>query len=482
MNGRVKVDACATVRVQVPRVVVLEVVGLPGVRRQDDEDAIVPTAAERSDERRVPDAAARRHDLRVVEAARPGAERSVSGSCGRRLRRADLRPLHGPSRPPPARKSDTRTGAPPGAAASRCLRARSCARRTRPGRRRSAARTRARGRVALELRRLAAASVRLRAPPKNGMSAEEQRERAEGASGGVHGPTVGRVANRSLTAALTAAIALSADSADTTWRVLEFRILGPLEAVDDGGPLALGGAKQRALLALLLRRRAGRLDRPSVDALWAGKPPPTAHLTAGLRLAAAKGARRRDVVTRPPGYRVRLEAASSISRACARSVDEARAATHRGARASCARRSRSGAGEPFAEFGVRAVRRAEIARLERAAAGARRGTDRGRARARPPRGARRRSRSARQRAPAARALRGAADARALSVGPAGRSARGLPRRSRRRSSRSSGSSRARCSSSSTPRSCARNSRRGRRRTMPEREHFEEVARSRSRAA
>ena len=33
---------------------------------------------------------------------------------------------------------------------------------------------------------------------------------------------------------------------------LEFRILGPLSVRVDGSPVALGGTKQRALLALLL--------------------------------------------------------------------------------------------------------------------------------------------------------------------------------------------------------------------------------------
>ena len=34
--------------------------------------------------------------------------------------------------------------------------------------------------------------------------------------------------------------------------MLEFRILGPLEVVDDGGAIRLGGPKQRATLAILL--------------------------------------------------------------------------------------------------------------------------------------------------------------------------------------------------------------------------------------
>ena len=33
---------------------------------------------------------------------------------------------------------------------------------------------------------------------------------------------------------------------------MEFRILGPLEVISDGQALELGGAKQRALLAVLL--------------------------------------------------------------------------------------------------------------------------------------------------------------------------------------------------------------------------------------
>jgi hypothetical protein len=33
---------------------------------------------------------------------------------------------------------------------------------------------------------------------------------------------------------------------------VDFRILGPLEAIDDAGPVELTGGKQKALLALLL--------------------------------------------------------------------------------------------------------------------------------------------------------------------------------------------------------------------------------------
>ena len=58
---------------------------------------------------------------------------------------------------------------------------------------------------------------------------------------------------------------------------MEFRILGPLEVVEHGRALPLGGTKQRTLLALLLTRAnevvsADRL----VDELWGAQPPRTA--------------------------------------------------------------------------------------------------------------------------------------------------------------------------------------------------------------
>ena len=58
---------------------------------------------------------------------------------------------------------------------------------------------------------------------------------------------------------------------------MDFRILGPLEVHDDGRPLELGGARQRALLAILLLQRghvvtADRL----IEDLYGGRPPATA--------------------------------------------------------------------------------------------------------------------------------------------------------------------------------------------------------------
>jgi hypothetical protein len=61
---------------------------------------------------------------------------------------------------------------------------------------------------------------------------------------------------------------------------VEFRILGPLEVVADGRSLPLGGAKQRAVLAMLVVQ-AGRVasrDR-LIEGLWQGRPPDHAEVT-----------------------------------------------------------------------------------------------------------------------------------------------------------------------------------------------------------
>jgi DNA-binding SARP family transcriptional activator len=94
---------------------------------------------------------------------------------------------------------------------------------------------------------------------------------------------------------------------------VQFRILGPLEVLaDDGRPLVLGGAKQRALLAVLLVH-AGQVvsaDR-LIDELWGENPPETARsvlqvYVANLRKILEPARRTRAastlLVTQPPGY------------------------------------------------------------------------------------------------------------------------------------------------------------------------------------
>jgi predicted ATPase/DNA-binding SARP family transcriptional activator len=90
---------------------------------------------------------------------------------------------------------------------------------------------------------------------------------------------------------------------------VEFRLLGPVEVVGESGAVALGGPKQRALLAELLLRRGSAVPRERlVDALWGDRPPASAISSLqvyvhGLRRAV--GADRLE--TRGNAYRVRVE-------------------------------------------------------------------------------------------------------------------------------------------------------------------------------
>ena len=91
--------------------------------------------------------------------------------------------------------------------------------------------------------------------------------------------------------------------------VVEFRILGPLEVVDDDRAVVLGGQKQRALLGLLIVR-AGQVVSTDklVEELWGEEPPKAAknslqNLVVQLRKLLGPDA----LVTRPPGYVLQVE-------------------------------------------------------------------------------------------------------------------------------------------------------------------------------
>jgi YVTN family beta-propeller protein len=94
---------------------------------------------------------------------------------------------------------------------------------------------------------------------------------------------------------------------------VEFRILGPLEVSDGGRPLALGGAKQRAALAVMLLHANQVVSRDRlIDGVWGDSPPPTAAHTldaymSRLRKELGEHAEPPRVVNRRPGYVLRVE-------------------------------------------------------------------------------------------------------------------------------------------------------------------------------
>jgi len=89
----------------------------------------------------------------------------------------------------------------------------------------------------------------------------------------------------------------------------QFSLLGPLSVDSDGTPVALGGQKRRALLAVLLLDANTVVSRDRlIDALWGEEPPETARNTiqvyiSQLRKLLPDGA----LETVPPGYRLAIE-------------------------------------------------------------------------------------------------------------------------------------------------------------------------------
>ena len=91
---------------------------------------------------------------------------------------------------------------------------------------------------------------------------------------------------------------------------MEFRVLGPLEVVDDDGvPVQLGGPRPRALLAQLLLQpnRTVSTDR-LIDGIWGEAPPSSGAGALQVHVHALRKALGADrIVTQAPGYLVRVE-------------------------------------------------------------------------------------------------------------------------------------------------------------------------------
>jgi DNA-binding SARP family transcriptional activator/WD40 repeat protein len=159
---------------------------------------------------------------------------------------------------------------------------------------------------------------------------------------------------------------------------VEFRILGPLEAVRDGEPIVLGAAQQRALLAVLVLHRGEpvSIDRV-IDQLWGERAPATAAKTVQVyvsQLRKALGAA--VIVTHGRGYRlavapeqvdaVRFEALRAEGRRALADGDAARARERLGSALGLWRGEPLAdfAYEPFAQHAIGRLREARLAALE----------------------------------------------------------------------------------------------------------------------
>ncbi len=90
---------------------------------------------------------------------------------------------------------------------------------------------------------------------------------------------------------------------------MEFRILGPLEVLENGQALDLGGQKQRIVLAVLLLGPNRVVSQQRlIDALWEEEPPETAVKALQVYVSQLRKAVGKErVVTRAPGYLLRVE-------------------------------------------------------------------------------------------------------------------------------------------------------------------------------
>lgn len=147
----------------------------------------------------------------------------------------------------------------------------------------------------------------------------------------------------------------------------DFRILGPLEIVDETGPLLLGGLKQRAVLAILLLEapKAVSTDR-LIDALWAEQPPRTAATSLQNFISQLRKTLGADVlVTKPPGYALAIRPEQVDLTRFRQLVATARAATEAAERAARMREALDlWRGAPLADFEFEPFAQPEIARLK----------------------------------------------------------------------------------------------------------------------
>jgi DNA-binding SARP family transcriptional activator len=151
---------------------------------------------------------------------------------------------------------------------------------------------------------------------------------------------------------------------------VEFRILGPLEVWDEGRQISLSGPKQRALLALLLLHANEVVpgDR-LIEELWSDDSSERAATSLRVNVTRLRKALPNDVlVTRSPGYTIRLGPDQLDLERFERLVEEGRSLLAEARPADAAGRLREALslwrGSPLTDFAYESFAQAAIARLE----------------------------------------------------------------------------------------------------------------------
>jgi DNA-binding SARP family transcriptional activator len=153
---------------------------------------------------------------------------------------------------------------------------------------------------------------------------------------------------------------------------MDYRILGPLEALDGERGLSLGGSRQRSVLAFFLLHGNEAVTRDViVDELWGEEAPPTAvkvlqNCISALRKELPDGTER--LRTMGGAYELRLEPGELDRDRFERLLAEGRAALAEGDDADAARQLRDALalwrGSPLSDFSYERFAEDEIKRLE----------------------------------------------------------------------------------------------------------------------
>jgi DNA-binding SARP family transcriptional activator len=148
--------------------------------------------------------------------------------------------------------------------------------------------------------------------------------------------------------------------------VLEFRLLGPLEVLRDGEPVAVGPPRQRELLGFLLVRRGGAAATEELlDALWGDPQPPAAKAALHNAVSSLRRILGADAVRTERGaYALRLEPGALDVVRFEQLLEDARQRRGGRRRAYLVTALALFRGPPLEDFAHRAWAREEIVRLE----------------------------------------------------------------------------------------------------------------------
>jgi DNA-binding SARP family transcriptional activator len=158
---------------------------------------------------------------------------------------------------------------------------------------------------------------------------------------------------------------------------MDFRILGPLEVLEDGRRLALAGSKARALLALLLLHANETVTSDRlIDELWGEHPPGGAAKTLQMHVSRLRKTLTSDgasgspgpIVTREGGYELTLDPEALDANRFERLVAEGRAELEAGRAGQAVTRFEEALalwrGEALAELAFEPFAQSEVARLD----------------------------------------------------------------------------------------------------------------------